>query len=264
MDINSVGVTSNQHSNLSSPSSKISSGTAINSAADSPSAIAIIGQFDSQINGNNVAHTNIINGISAIQTAQGGLSSITDSLHQLRELGIQAGNGALNASDRAAIQNEANELLEGIQDTIQTSQFNNQSLLNNEEGISLQTGSEQGQTNTIATTNLNEAFANVNLYSIDFSAQSISDTLNSIDQALDMTEQVTSRYASAQIGLEFSAKNLASQSINLSASRSQIEDTDYATAITQLYQQQVKEDVEITMLAQANANRSQVLQLLDF
>ncbi|MEM5527511.1 flagellin [Gammaproteobacteria bacterium AS21] len=263
MDINSVGLSANQHSNVSSASSKISSGTAVNSAADSPSAIALIGQFDSQINGNNVAHSNIINGISAIQTAQGGLSSITDSLHQLRELGIQAGNGALNTNDRTAIQNEANELLDGIKDIIQTSQFNNQSLLNNEDSLSLQTGSQQGQTQSIATTNLNEAFTSANLYSASFSAQNISDTLNSIDKALDITEKVTSKYASAQIGLEFSAKNLTNQSLNHSASRSLIEDTDYASAITELYQQQVQEDVEITMLAQANANSSQVLQLLD-
>jgi len=263
MDINSVGLTSNQHSNVSSPSAKISSGTAINSAADSPSVIALINQFDSQINGNNAAHNNIINGISAIQSAQGGLSSITDSLHQLRELGIQAGNGALHSNDRAAIQNQANELLEGIKETIETSKFNNQSLLDNQGSVNLQTGSEQGQTRSFETTNLNETFTNIDLYALSFSTQSISETLNSIDQALDITEQVSSRYASAQIGLEFSARNLTNESINQAASRSLIEDTDYAAAITELYQQQVQEDVELTMLAQANANRSQVLQLLD-
>jgi len=264
MDINSVNSTPNLYSNISSPSSKISSGTAINSAADSPSAIALINQFDSQISGNNVAHSNIINGISAIQTAQGGLSSITDSLHQLRELGIQAGNGALNPNDRAAIQNQAQELLNGIKDTIETSNFNNQSLLDNQTNITLQTGSEQGQTSSFETTNLNEAFTNIDLYTLDFSTQNISETLGSIDQALDISEQVTSRYASAQIGLELNARNLTNESINQATSRSLIEDTDYASAITELYQQQVQEDVEITMLAQANANRSQVLQLLDF
>ena len=262
MNINPTNQSLSVTNSSSSPAAKISSGKQINSAADGPATLQIIEQYNSHIRGNSAAYSNVISATSALQIAAGGLSNINDSLQQLRELGIQAANGVLNSSDRNAIQKQADELLAGIQGTLDSSQFNSRSLLNSDTAITIQSGANQGQTETIPSFNLAADFSGVGLFDIDFSSGNISDTLASIDSALDVNDTASSAIGIAENGLERAAKNLISSTVSQASSRSQIEDTDFATVVSELKQQQLKEQLELVMLSQANANRSQVLQLL--
>ncbi len=262
MNINPTNHSLSVTNSSSSPAAKISSGKQINSAADGPATLQILEQYNSHIRGNNVAYTNVISGTSALQIAAGGLSNISDSLQQLRELGIQAANGVLNSSDRNTIQKQADELIEGIKDTLNSSQFNNRSLLNNDTAITIQSGANKGQTQTIPSFNLAADFSDVGLFDIDFSSGNISDTLASIDSAMDINDAASSAVGIAENGLERVAKSLIGSTVSQASSRSQIEDTDFAAVVSELKQQQLHEQVELAMLSQAHANRSQVLQLL--
>ena len=109
--------------------SKISSGSRIPFAAADASGLAVSEKFRGQIRGFTRASANIQDGLSLLNTAEGGLSNITDDLLRLRELTIQAGNGALNDDDRQALEQEARAILEGIDDTAGRTEFNNKSLL---------------------------------------------------------------------------------------------------------------------------------------
>lgn len=264
MDISATGLNTGLTPLSQGISEQLTSGQKINRASDGPASIQIIEQFNSQIQGNSAAHRNIIDGVSALQTAQGGLSQITDSLQQLRELGIQAGNGTLNDADRSAIQSQANELLAGIRDSIDNSQFNGRSQLNNSESVSLQTSANNGNQTTLPSFDLATQFEDAGLFDIDFSAGSVSDALNSIDSALNISDTAASAFGSTENRLDSQVRNLLSNNVNQASARSQIQDTDFAAAVSELAKQQVQEDVEITMLAQANAKRGQVLQLLNF
>ena len=117
---------------------------------------------------NSAAQRNILDGTSALQVAQGGLSQISDSLQQLRELGLQSANGTLNASDKASIQKQADELLAGISDILQNNHFNNQSLINNDGGLTLQTGANNDQQQSIQSFDLNSEFNSAGLFDINF------------------------------------------------------------------------------------------------
>ncbi|NQZ31410.1 MAG: flagellin [Oceanospirillaceae bacterium] len=263
MNVTSPGLNPGLSNSINNSAAQIASGKKVNSAADSPAAIALISQFSSQILGNNAAHRNVMDGVSALQVAEGGISDITDSLHQLRELGLQSGNGTLNDSDRAAIQKQAEGLLAGIQDALGNSQFNNTSLLNNSDEVTLQTGANEGQQQALPSFDLTAEFTNVGLFDIDFTTDSLSDTLDSIDQALDISDTASSAFGAAHNRLESTAASLTSATINQSSSRSQIEDTDYAAAVSEQTKQLIAREVEIALLGQANANRGQVLQLLN-
>ena len=109
--------------------SKISSGSRIPFAAADAAGLAISEKFRGQIRGFNRASANIQDGLSLLNTAEGGLSNISDNLLRLRELSIQAGNGALNDDDRQALEQEARAILEGIDDTAERTEFNNKNLL---------------------------------------------------------------------------------------------------------------------------------------
>lgn len=263
MNVTSPGLNTGLTSAINNTATQIGSGKKVNSAADSPASIALISQFSSQILGNNAAHRNVIDGVSALQVAESGVADITDSLQQLRELGLQSSNGTLNDSDRAAIQKQAQGLLSGINDALGNSQFNNRSLLDNSDGVSLQTGANSDQQQSLPSFDLSQEFTNVGLFNIDFTTDNLSDTLDSIDQALDLTTTASSAFGAAQNRLDSTAASLTSATINQTSSRSQIEDTDYAAAISEQTKQQVSREVEIAMLGQANANRGQVLQLLN-
>jgi len=262
MDITSTGLNSSLTNSITSNSTQIASGKQVNTAADSPAAIALLAQFTSQISGNSAAQRNILDGTSALQVAQGGLSKITDSLQQLRELGLQSANGTLNASDKASIQKQADELLAGISDTLQNNHFNDQSLINNDSGLTLQTGATNDQQQAIPSFDISSEFNTAGLFDIDFTTDSLSDTLESIDTAINLTDTANATFGAAQNRLDSTSASLSSSTINQATARSQIEDTDYAAAISEQTKLLLQREVEIALLGQANAQRGQVLQLL--
>jgi len=124
---------------------RLSSGLRINSAADDAAGLSISTRFDSQINGNNQAIRNSADGVSLAQTAEGALDSITDSLQRIRELAVQSANGTNNSVDREALNLEAQQLIDEIENVSKTANFNGTSLLDGSfTGITFQTGANVG------------------------------------------------------------------------------------------------------------------------
>ena len=109
---------------------KLSSGLRINSAADDASGLAISEKLRGQISGLKRASMNAQDGISLLQTAEGGLSVITDMVQRMRELAVQAGNGVYTTNDRAEIQKEVDQLKEEIDRVSSSTEFNTKKLLN--------------------------------------------------------------------------------------------------------------------------------------
>ena len=136
----------NSHRNLGMVSSaqqraaaRLSSGFRINSGADDAAGLGISENMRAQIRGLDMASRNAQDGISLVQTAEGGLSTINDMIIRIRELTVQAandinttegaGNLGTNESNRARIQGEINHLIDEIQRTATTLQFNSMTLL---------------------------------------------------------------------------------------------------------------------------------------
>ncbi len=135
--------------------SKISSGSRIPFASADAAGLTISEKFRGQIRGFNQASANIQDGISLLNTAEGGLSNVSDDLLRLRELAVQAGNGALNNEDREALEKEAQSILEGINDTANRTEFNNKSLLDG--STSGRVSSAQNDINTFVTGPLSQS-----------------------------------------------------------------------------------------------------------
>jgi flagellin len=126
---------------------RLSSGLRINSAKDDAAGLAISNRFTSQINGLNQAARNANDGVSLAQTAEGGLATVGDALQRIRELAVQAANGTNSSSDRAALQAEANQLLQEVTRIATTTQFNGSNVLDGTlTGAQFQVGANAGQT----------------------------------------------------------------------------------------------------------------------
>ncbi|MEW5692636.1 MAG: flagellin [Candidatus Hydrogenedentota bacterium] len=108
---------------------RLSSGYRINRAADDAAGLAVSEKLRTQINGIKQARLNVQDGISLIQTAEGGLQEIQDNLHRLRVLAIQSANDILTTVDRYLIQLEFNQVLDEIDRAASSVQFNTKQLL---------------------------------------------------------------------------------------------------------------------------------------
>ncbi len=132
---------------MSKAMERLSSGMRINKAADDAAGLAIANRMTSQIRGLNQAVRNANDGVSMIQTAEGGLNEITNMLQRMRELSIQSANGIYSDADRGTLNAEVQQLKSEVQRIADTTSFNGQSLLDGSLGnVLLQIGSETNQT----------------------------------------------------------------------------------------------------------------------
>ena len=120
---------------------KLSSGLRINSAADDAAGLAISEKMRSQISGLNRARLNAQDGISMIQTAEGGLNETESIIQRMRELAIQGSNDTLTSNDRLEIQKEINQLRDAIDDISNTTEYNTKKLLNGSQTAQLSSSS---------------------------------------------------------------------------------------------------------------------------
>lgn len=145
-------------SSLATSLQRLSSGLRINSAKDDAAGLAISERMTSQIRGMNQATRNANDGISLSQTAEGALAEVGNNLQRIRELSIQSANSTNSASDRAALNSEAQQLVAEIQRVATSTQFNGLNLLDGTFASSqFQVGANANQTISVsivgATTN---------------------------------------------------------------------------------------------------------------
>jgi flagellin len=120
---------STSQSSLNTSLQRLSSGLRINSAKDDAAGLAISERLSSQIGGINQAVRNANDGISLAQTAEGDLTQIGANLQRIRDLAVQSANASNSASDRAALNNEASQLISEIDRVASSSNFNGVNLL---------------------------------------------------------------------------------------------------------------------------------------
>jgi flagellin len=115
---------------------RLSSGLRINSAKDDAAGLAIAERMTTQIRGLDQARRNANDGISLSQTAEGALSQTGEILQRIRELAIQSANATNSATDRKALNDEVNQLIQEVDRVAGTTTFN---------GLKILDGTYQGQ-----------------------------------------------------------------------------------------------------------------------
>ena len=110
--------------------SQIASGSLLERAANDPARSGIVEKLEAQTRGYDVGQRNAEDGKSVLNVADGALSGIADQLQQMRELAVQASNSAtLSKGDRSAIQEQIEQLKQGISDIANYTEFKTKKLL---------------------------------------------------------------------------------------------------------------------------------------
>jgi flagellin len=120
---------STSQSTLAISLNRLSSGLRINRAQDDAAGLAISSRLSSKINGTSQSIRNANDGISMLQTAEGAMSGISDSLQRMRELSVQAANAPVSSTDRKLMDDEVQQLSAEIQRIASSTHFNNIHLL---------------------------------------------------------------------------------------------------------------------------------------
>lgn len=141
----------NSQGALNTSLERLSSGLRINSAKDDAAGLAISERFTAQIRGLDQAARNSSDGISLAQTAEGALAEVTNNLQRIRELSIQSANATNSASDRAALDAEAQQLISEIDRVASSTNFNSVQLLDGSFSSQVfQVGANVGDTITLS------------------------------------------------------------------------------------------------------------------
>lgn len=264
----------------SSALTKLSSGSRINSAADDAAGLAVSEKMKAQIGGLTQAQSNAQDGVSLIQTAEGGLSQIQTMLDRMRDLAVQSSNGTLGTDDRKAIDKEFNDLKGEISRIAKTTQFNNKNLLGTSDTdtaattFTFQVGANSGQTLSVTISAMNAAALNLTT-KIDIVAsqtvtvdnttadiKSANAAIDAIDSAISSVTTQRSTLGATQNRLNYAISNLETSNENLSEANSRIRDVDMAQEMTQFTKSNILTQAATSMLAQANAMPNSVLTLL--
>ena len=246
-------------STLGSAIERLSSGLRINSAKDDAAGQAIANRMTAQIRGMTQAARNANDGISLTQTAEGNLNEINNNLQRIRELAVQAVNSTNSATDLASIQQEVDDRLAEITRVVTNAEFNGTKLLDGSaNNLVLQVGANAAADNqiTVSIADASSAGAAVTL------AVGDATVLTDLDTRISAIDTARSNLGSVQNRLTSTVNNLNNTITNLSASRSRIEDADYAVEVSNMTRAQILQQAGTAVLAQANQVPQTMLSLL--
>jgi flagellin len=251
---------------LSKAMEQLSTGKRINAASDDAAGLAIANRMSAQIKALDQSVRNANDGISMMQTAEGATKEITNMLQRMRELSVQAANDSYSAGDRDAIAGEVTQLTNEITRIADNTQWNGMSVLSG--GTAYSTMTFQVGTEGDATSAITVGFTAMSAGALTISALSFTTSVQSqasielLDTAITAVDTFRSGLGARINRLTSAADNLANVALNTSASRSQIEDTDYAKTTTELAKTQIIQQAATAMLTQANQAPQSVLSLL--
>src|SRR5690606_31452096 len=269
MSLNAQRNLSTNSASLATSIQRLSSGLRINSAKDDAAGLAISQRMTTQVRGMEQAARNANDGISLAQTAEGALQEISNNLQRIRELAVQAANGTNSSEDKQALQKEVQQLKDEILRVVDNTKFNGTQLLNNTSGttISIQVGAHPEVEDKADISLSDIKTARSGLTASGFSVESMTagsgaTQLDDLDDALQSVNEARADLGAIQNRFSSAIANLQVSSENMAASRSRIQDADYAKETAELTRNQILTQAGTAMLAQAKSVPQNVLSLL--
>ena len=224
---------------------RVASGQRVNSARDDAAGMAIIENMTAQIRGLDQGTRNTMDMQALVNTAEGGLDTINDSLQRVRELSIQAANDTTSPAQRQMIDREIRQLADHIGTQVNNTQFNNINLLDGSRDALHTAAGPDGsgpQVRLDDMTNLAQAVANYNVTG-SFDVRDIDNMLNEVNNARANLGAMSNRMDHI-----VNANNVTS--VNLADARSRIGDADVAMEMMRVNQEQVVSAVQVLLQQQ--------------
>lgn len=226
---------------------------------------AIAENLKAQIKGQRAAQFNAENAISFVQIAEGGLNEQNNILIRLRELAVQSASDTFSSQERELLNYEYTQLVEELDRVAQTTRFGSTKLLaGDNKTFEFQIGS-YGTANDIVkfTSDTNTTASELDVKGTEISDRSDArDQLETLDKALFKMSQARAKFGAVQSRLESVVNNSGVLVENLEAAKSRIADTDIAAATAEFSKQQILQQYQTAVLAQANQFPIGLMRLL--
>jgi len=253
--------------NLDNNLRKLSSGERITRAADDAAGLAISEKLKGHIRGLRQARRNSDDGISLIQTAEGGLSEISNIIVRLRELAVQAASDTVGDTERGFSDIEFQQLKDEINRISKGSEFNGRKLLDGTGGmVEIQVGVHNDPTQDRI--KYDSTTTDATIESLGLIGETIAGkegaqlTLEKLDGALMRVNGVRANLGALQNRLQSTSSNLSVTDENFSAANSRIRDVDVAAETADLAKNNILNQASVSVLAQANNSPQFALKLI--
>ncbi|MCL1945672.1 MAG: flagellin [Chitinivibrionia bacterium] len=252
---------------------KLSTGLRINRASDDAAGLAISEKLRTQVRGSEQAKRNALDGISAMNIAEGAANEISNILQRQRELAIQASTATYSNAEREYLDLEYQQLTSEIARICSSTNFNGMKLLDPAaEAAGTRFGStancelwiDANSVNFVDSISASYTAIDVSTLSIgNVSTQSTAQAeIGALDKAITMVSKMRADIGSYVNRLESTINNLNVSIANQGAAESQIRDTDFALESSNFTRNQIITQSATAMLSQANQVPQSVLQLV--
>lgn len=247
--------------------SQLASGSRINIAADDAAGLAISEGLKASIRSAAQAQRNANDGISMVQTAEGGLNEIGNIVVRLRELGIQASSDTVGEAERGFLNKEVEQLKSEVQRISSVTTWGKTKLLDGSTPtfdfqVGIFNNAEEDRISFDASQNVATLDA-LGLGGLDYTTKEGAQTaLESLDSAQELVNGYRSNLGALQNRLTSTVDNLGVAHENMSAANSRIRDTDVAQASSEMVRNNILLQAGTSTLAQANQSNQLALKLI--
>ena len=246
---------------------QLSSGNRINISADDAAGLAISERLKASIRSGAQAQRNANDGISMVQTAEGGLNEIGNIVVRLRELGIQAASDTVGDVERGFLNKEVGQLKAEAQRIAQVTTWGDTKLLDGSTPVfDFQVGIFNNAEEDRISFNASETVATLDalgLTDLDYTTkEGAQNGLTNLDAAQNLTNGYRANLGALQNRLTATVDNLGVAQENMSAANSRIRDTDVAQASSEMTRNNILLQAGTATLAQANQVNQLALKLI--
>lgn len=237
---------------------RLATGNRINRAADDAAGLAIAEGLRAQLSGLEMESRNLQMGASLAQTAEGGLEQTSGALQRMRELALQASSGTLSDEQRAMINQEAQQLVEQVNDIAEDTQFNEiNPLAGTETSVDLGAGTNIDIELPDATA------AGLGIDTIDLSTQAGAEAaLADIDAAMQTVNEQRGSIGATTNAIQSAVNTRNIEAENVMAAQAAIREADIAVEVSNLARTSILVQAGAAMMAQANILSRNAARLL--
>jgi len=244
------------NNNANSIYGKIASGKRIQTAADDAAGLSIANKMKRESNGLDVSASNIMDGIGVANIKDGALGTMQESLQRIRELSIKASNGLYGDSEKRMIQDEIDQLLQDIESTAVGTRYNEMKLMDGSMADMHIASNPDG-------TGMKIQMENVTLKALGIDGYNVTGNfdIGDIDAAMDKISSSRSNTGAMTNAMEHAYNYNTGASLELTGSRSRMEDLDIPKAVSEQKKNKLLEDYRMGMLRKKMENDSLVVKM---
>jgi flagellin len=245
---------------------QLSSGSRITKSADDAAGLSISENLKSTIRGYQQAGRNANDGISLVQTAEGGLGEISNILTRLRELGVQASSDTIGDQERSFIDKEVQQLKAETDRIAKTTRFGSIQLLDGSGGsyeFQVDVNNSENDRISFNASEQNATLSSLGVDGLDFSSKDgAREALEVVDTAQRQVNGYRANLGALQSRLVSTTDQIGVSVENLSAANSRIRDTDVANSTAELSRNNILQAASVSILAQANQTPNMAMKLM--